>query len=99
MKKTQILLMAILVAFSSKSQNYVKMDEARNAAVCFAIKENLAGNLTSEYPLWWIFIFFTPHAAKNAPILTICINTSQVYHPFDSESHRSVYIIQHDNRI
>lgn len=47
MKKTQILLMALLVAFSSKSQNYVKMDEARNAAVCFAIKENLAGNLTN----------------------------------------------------
>lgn len=47
MKKTQILIITLLVTFSSRSQNYVKMDEAKSAAVCFAIKENLAGNLTN----------------------------------------------------
>lgn len=47
MKKTQILIITLLVAFSSRSQNHVKMDEAKSAAVCFAIKENLAGNLTN----------------------------------------------------
>lgn len=37
MKKTQILIITLLVAFSSRSQNHVKMDEAKSAAVCFAI--------------------------------------------------------------
>ncbi len=42
MKKTQILLITIIVSFSSKAQDFVNMDEAREAAAFFASKENLA---------------------------------------------------------
>ncbi len=42
MKKLQILLITLIASFSSKAQVFVNMDEARDAAVFFATKENLA---------------------------------------------------------
>ena len=42
MKKLQILLITLIASFSSKAQDFVNMDEARDAAVFFATKENLA---------------------------------------------------------